>query len=161
LQYDLSGDLQMKTLFEEVTVQEVKGRMIQLRPDSQPLWGKMNPAQAMAHCSEGVRMSLGERPMPPRVFIGRLLGPVAKKSLIINGTPMRPNSPTDPTLIVAEERDFMVEQKRLGELIDHFAAAGPTACTRLPHFFFGKLTPVEWASLMYQHLDHHFRQFGV
>jgi hypothetical protein len=30
-----------------------------------------------------------------------------------------------------------------------------------PHFFFGPLTPVEWAVLMHQHLDHHLRQFGA
>jgi hypothetical protein len=25
----------------------------------------------------------------------------------------------------------------------------------------GKMTPEEWAILMYKHLDHHLRQFGV
>src|ERR1700684_2867423 len=36
-----------------------------------------------------------------------------------------------------------------------FAAGGPGACTRHPHFFFGPLTLQEWAALMYQHMDHH------
>ena len=46
-------------------------------------------------------------------------------------------------------------------LIDRFAAAGPKGCTTHPHSFFGPLTPDEWAILMYKHLDHHLRQFGV
>ena len=60
-----------------------------------------------------------------------------------------------------DERDFMLERQRLRESIDRFASGGSGICTKHPHFFFGPLTPVEWAVLMYQHLDHHLRQFGV
>ena len=150
----------MKNLFEVARVEEVKGRMTQLRPDSERLWGKMNPAQALAHCSLAMDMAMGKN-RPPRILIGRLLGPWAKKSLIVNGTPMRRNSMTEKSVMVTDERDFVVERQRLRESIDRFAAGGPGICTKHPHFFFGPLTPVEWAALMYQHLDHHFRQFGV
>jgi hypothetical protein len=150
----------MKNLFEVARAEEVKGRMAQLRPDSQRLWGKMNPAQAMAHCSAAIGMAVGET-RPPRILIGRLLGPLAKKSVIVNGTPMRRNSMTEKSVLVTDERDFEVERQRLRESIDRFAAGGPGICTKHPHFFFGPLTPVEWAALMYQHLDHHLRQFGV
>jgi hypothetical protein len=150
----------MKHLFEAARVEEVKERMAQLRPDSQRLWGKMNPAQALAHCSAAMEMATGKN-RPPRILIGRLLGPLAKKSVIINGTPMRRNSMTEKSVLVTDERDFVVERQRLNESIDRFAAGGPGICTTHPHFFFGPLTPVEWAALMYQHLDHHLRQFGV
>jgi hypothetical protein len=150
----------MKNLFEAAAVEEVKERMAQMRPDSERLWGKMKPAQALAHCSAAMGMAVGEI-CPPRTLIGRLLGPLARKSLIVNGTPMRRNSITDKSVVVADERDFVVERQRLRESIDRFAAAGPGICTRHPHFFFGPLTPEEWAVLMYQHLDHHLRQFGV
>jgi len=46
-------------------------------------------------------------------------------------------------------------------LIDRFAVGGPQCCTKHPHTFFGQMTPEEWATLMYKHLDHHLRQFGV
>jgi hypothetical protein len=150
----------MKNLFEAARVEEVKGRMAQLRPDSQRLWGKMNPAQALAHCSAAMEMATGKN-RPPRIFIGRLLGPLAKKSVIVNGTPMRRNSMTEKSVLVTDDRDFVAERQRLRESIDGFAAGGPGICTKHPHFFFGPLTPVEWAALMYQHLDHHLRQFGV
>jgi hypothetical protein len=53
------------------------------------------------------------------------------------------------------------ERERLSGLIDKFAAGGEAACTKNPHGFFGKMRAEEWAILMYKHLDHHLRQFGV
>jgi hypothetical protein len=150
----------MKNLFEASTVEEVKERMAELRPDSVGLWGKMNPAQTLAHCSAAMEMAVGER-TPRRILIGRLLGRFAKKSMIVNEKPMPRNVGTDKSLVVSDEREFVVERQRLREFIDRFAAGGPAACTKHPHFFFGPLTPVEWAALMYQHLDHHLRQFRV
>ena len=148
----------MKNLFEAPTVEEVKGRLAQLKPDSERVWGKMNAAQALAHCSAAMEMAMGAK-KPPRIFIGRLLGRFAKKSMIAKEKPMPRNVGTDKSLVVSDERDFAVERQRLSEFIDRFAAGGPGACTRHPHFFFGPLTPEEWAALMYQHLDHHLRQF--
>ena len=150
----------VKNLFDAAAVEEVKARMARLRPDSERLWGKMNPAQMLAHCSAAIGMAVGET-RPPRILLGRLLGPLAKKSLIVNGEPMRRNSMTEKSVLVSDERDFETERQRLRESIDRFAAGGPGICTKHPHFFFGPLTPVEWAVLMHQHLDHHLRQFGV
>jgi len=150
----------MKNLIEAATLEEVKERMAQLRPDSERLWGKMIPAQALAHCSATMKMAMGEI-VPPRILMGRLLGRLAKKSMIVNEKPMPRNSGTDKSLVVTDERDFVVERQRLREFIDRFAAGGPGVCTKHPHFFFGPLTPMEWAALMYQHLDHHLRQFRV
>ena len=150
----------VKNLFEAATVEEVKERLAQLRPESERQWGKMNPAQMLAHCSATLGMAMG-KVTPPRILIGRLLGSLAKKSLIVNGTPMRRNSMTEKSCLVTDERDLLVERQGLRESIDRFATGGPGVCTKHPHFFFGPLTPAEWAVLMYQHLDHHLRQFGV
>jgi hypothetical protein len=154
------SSFRVKNLFEPAMVEEVKERMAQLGPESERQWGKMNPAQMLAHCSAAIEMAMG-KVSPPRILLGRLLGRLAKKSLIVNGTPMRRNSMTEKSALVTDERDFVVERQRLRESIDRFAAGGPGICTTHPHFFFGPLTPVEWATLMYQHLDHHLRQFQV
>ena len=151
----------MKNLFEAARVEEVKERITRLRPDSERQWGKMNPAQALAHCSAAIDMAMGKTPPAPRIFIGRLLGPLAKKSLLVKGEPMRRNATTEKSCLVTDERDFAFEKQHLRESIDRFVACGPAICTKHPHFFFGPLTPVEWAALMYQHLDHHLRQFQV
>jgi hypothetical protein len=150
----------MKHLFQTARLDEVKTRLAQLRPDSERVWGKMTPAQTLAHCSGSFDMAMGKI-SEPRILIGRVLGPVAKRSLIIKGEPMRRNSPTAKSVLIADDRDFAAERQRLDEQIDRFLASGPAGCSKYPHFFFGPLTPEEWASLMYQHLDHHLRQFGV
>ena len=151
----------MKNLFEASATSEVKERLARLQPDSQRQWGKMNPAQALAHCTAAMDLAMGKTTPSPRVFIGRLLGPLVKKSLLVKGEPMRRNALTEKSLLVTDERDFAVERQLLRETIDRFVSGGPGICTKHPHFFFGPLTPVEWAALMYQHLDHHLRQFRV
>ena len=150
----------MKTLFEAADVEEVKGRLAQLKPDSKPLWSKMNVAQALAHCAAGIEMAAGDI-RPPRALIGRILGPIIKPKALANDEPMRKNSPTAKELIVLGERDFETERKRLAGLIDKFYANGAQVCSTHPHAFFGPLLPQEWAILMYKHLDHHLRQLGV
>ena len=150
----------MKNLFEATAVEEVKERMARLRPDSAPQWGKMNAAQAVEHCARGMELALGDR-RPPRLLIGRILGPLIKPKAFMEGEPMRRNSPTVPGLVVAEDMDFVRGRERLCGLVDRFAAAGPGECTDHPHSFFGRLTPEEWSGWMYKHLDHHLRQFGV
>ena len=63
----------MKNLFEKERADEVKERLSRLRSDSQRQWGKMSPAQAVAHCSAGLEWALGDR-IPPRMFVGRVIG---------------------------------------------------------------------------------------
>jgi Protein of unknown function (DUF1569) len=150
----------MKNLFEAARVEEVKKRIAQMKPDSERQWGKMNPAQALEHCSRGMELALGDR-IPPRLLVGRIIGRMVKPMALGNDEPMRRNSPTVKGLVVQDERDLGTERTRLCGLIDRFAAAGPAGCTTHPHSFFGRLTPEEWAILMYKHLDHHLRQFGV
>jgi hypothetical protein len=98
---------------------------------------------------------------PPRMFVGRVLGVIVKPLALKDDAPMRKNSPTSPDLVIADARDLARERERLCGLIDRFVAAGPAGCTRHPHSFFGRMKPEEWAVLMYKHLDHHLRQFGV
>jgi hypothetical protein len=150
----------MKNLFEPATVDEIKQRLAQLQPEVAPLWGKMKPAQAVAHCTAGIELALGDR-CPPRMLMGRVLGPMIKRLAFREEEPMRRNSPTVPGLVVDDERDLEVERARLTSIVDRFAAAGPSGCTTHPHSFFGTLTPAEWSALVYKHLDHHLRQFGV
>ena len=149
-----------RSLFDPAAVAAVKRRLQMLRADSPRQWGTMTPSQAVTHCARGVELALGER-RPPRVMVGRLLGWAIKPLALGNDAPMRRNTPTVPGLVVDEDPDLAVERTRLSALIDRFVAAGPAGCTTHPHSFFGRLTPREWAVLMYKHLDHHLRQFGV
>jgi Protein of unknown function (DUF1569) len=150
----------MKNLFDAATAEGVKKRMAQLRPDSARVWGTMYPAQMLAHCSLAMEMAVGDR-NPPPMFIGRIIGPMLRQIALGNDDPMRRNSPTSKDLLVLGDRDLETERARLTGLIDRFVSAGQAGCTTHPHTFFGRLTPEQWATLMYKHTDHHLRQFGV
>ena len=150
----------MKNLFDQARANEIKVRVARLKPESKRQWGKMTPAQAVAHCAVGLEMGVGDT-NPPRVFIGRIIGVAIKKKVVRDDEPFRRNSPTAKQLIVEDDRDLGKERERLVLMIDRFASGGPAGCTTHPHSFFGRLTPEEWAVLMYKHLDHHLRQFGV
>ena len=133
---------------------------MRLRADSPRQWGKMSPSQAVAHCAASMEMATGDM-RPPRMFVGRLLGGLVKRMALGNDEPMKRNSPTSKDLVIAGEPDLDAERARLLTLIDRLVSGGAAACTTHPHTFFGPLTADQWAVLMYKHLDHHLRQFGV
>ena len=151
----------MKNLFDAAVAEQVKTRLGELEPQSERRWGTMSVAQMLAHCAVSMEWAVGdvvpEKVASPIRLLGRLVKPLALR----NDDPMRKNSPTAKSLLVADERDFSEERERLSRLVDRFAAGGAAGCTRNPHSFFGKMTPEEWAILTYKHLDHHLRQFGV
>jgi hypothetical protein len=149
----------VKNLFQPEAVDEVMARIATLQPATQRQWGKMDVAQMMAHCSAALDMASG-RLNPPRLFIGRVLGPFVKP-IYTNEKPFSKNNPTDPQLVVSDQRDFLREQERLRLCLRQFHEGGQEKCTRHPHPFFGSLTPQAWSRGMYKHLDHHLRQFGA
>lgn len=150
----------MKNMFDAATIDEVKSRLEKLKPQSEPQWGTMTAAQAVAHCSAGLEMAAGKI-TPPRMFIGQLIGRFVKPIALRDDEPIRQNSQTLKGLAVNDKRDLATERDRLCKLMDRFATVGPKGCTTHPHSFFGRLTAQEWAILMYKHLDHHLRQFGT
>jgi hypothetical protein len=151
----------MKNLFDAAVVDQVKTRLGQLEPQSERRWGKMTAAQMLAHCAMSMQWAVGEVTPEKGPLAARVMGRLVKPMVLRDDDLMRKHSPTIKSLIVADERDFGKERERLSGLIDRFAAGGTAGCTTNAHSFFGKMTPEEWAILMYKHLDHHLRQFGV
>jgi hypothetical protein len=149
----------MKSLYEPSSAAEIQQRIAALRPDSPRQWGAMTVAQMLAHCSEWMETATGQK-NPPRIFLGRIFGPIAKKSLL-SEKPIRRNLPTAPSLLIRDDKTFAAEQRRLLDLVARFSSAGPTQCTTHPHCFFGRLTPEEWATMGYKHLHHHLSQFSA
>jgi len=149
----------MKTLYQEAAVDELISRIDTLQPTSPRLWGKMDVAQMMAHCSAALDMASG-RVNPPRILIGRLIGPLVT-AIYTNEKPLSKNSPTDKQLVVSDARDFAREREQLKSKLRQFHQGGEERCTRHPHPFFGPLSPQDWSRGMYKHVDHHLRQFGA
>ncbi len=149
----------MKSLFEASSVAELRKRIESLGPDSERQWGAMNVAQMLSHNSAWMEMAAGLN-SPRRVFIGRIFGKMAKKS-VLGDKPIGRNMPTEKSLIRTTECHFFEERKRLLDWVDRFAEGGAEHCTTHPHCFFGPMTPSEWAILGYKHIDHHLRQFNA
>ena len=102
----------------------------------------------------------GEKGASPKGLIGRLIGGFIKP-IYWNEKPFSRNNPSDPKLVVSDQREFQREREQLKEKIRQFHRGGQSGCTKEPHPFFGDLTPPQWSRGMYKHLDHHLRQFGV
>lgn len=149
----------MNNLFNEADVKALLGRIDKVTAQSVPQWGKMNSAQMMAHCHVLIEVARGQV-VVPQVFIGKLIGGLAKKGAL-GPKPFSKNSPTDKHFLFPTDVDFAEKKSKLQSSLQLFHDGGPDGCTKHPHPFFGKMTPDEWATLQWKHLDHHLRQFGA
>ncbi|MGG3507913.1 DUF1569 domain-containing protein [Paenibacillus lautus] len=149
----------MNSLFNQLDMTQILNRIDTLNSQSQPLWGKMDVAQMLAHCSAFQDIAMGIT-NPPRGWLGRLVGNFAKP-VFYNDKPLPRNMSTIPDIMIVDAREFETERARLKEKIIAFQKNGPERCTTKPHSFFGKLTPEQWGKGLYKHLDHHLKQFSA
>src|SRR5260370_30086726 len=114
----------MKNLFDATVENKVKTRLGKWEPQSERRWGKMTGAQMLAHCSVSMQWAVGEVVPEKGAIPVRLMGRLVKPMVFRNEDPLRKNSPTAKSLIVADKRDLGEERERLSGLIDKFAAGG-------------------------------------
>jgi hypothetical protein len=147
----------MNSIFNHEKQNEIRQRLEKLNHSTQPLWGKMNASQMLAHCARAMQMPVGDievKPSPLR-FIGRLF-----KKKFTGPAPFGKNSPTAPEIRITDKREFDSEKQNFMRAFEKICK-GESAVKRDSHPFFGKMTPHEWGIINYKHLDHHFRQFGI
>jgi hypothetical protein len=84
----------MHDLFDAASRREILDRLDRLTPDSPRQWGKMTPAQMLAHCANALEVANGDQPKK-QILIGRLFGPLVRKKFL-GEAPFPHNSPTDP-----------------------------------------------------------------
>jgi Protein of unknown function (DUF1569) len=149
----------MKSLFNKSDNEEILNRINSLTPETKGGWGKMNVSQMMTHAQAPLKIAFGELRLK-RTLIGFLFGRIAKKKLS-SERQWGKNFPTDKSFVVAEQRNFEEEKVRLIALVRRFVHSGPAGISNETHPFFGNLTVNEWDRLMWNHLDHHLRQFGA
>ncbi|MBW4888627.1 DUF1569 domain-containing protein [Mucilaginibacter sp. HMF5004] len=147
----------MNTIFDEGTRAQLIGRIKTLNQASTPLWGKMNVYQMLKHCTLSDEMYQGNKQYK-RVFIGRILGKMALKSLTKDDAPMGKNAPTGNDFKVQQTvGDIAAEKDKLITLINGYANYSNDSFV---HWFFGPMTKEQVGYLAYKHLDHHLRQFN-
>lgn len=150
----------MENLFTPADRAAIERRLAALRGDSARQWGKMDVGQMLAHCATALEMACGDR-QKKQALLGKIVTPFIRGRLL-GEAPFGRNAPTDPDLVMTgQPRDIETERQRLAGLVAKFCDRGPEAAGDQVHSFFGTLNGQEWGRLMYKHLDHHLRQFGV
>ena len=149
----------MKSLFNKSDNDAMIRRINSLTPETMSGWGKMNVSQMLTHVQAPLRVAFGELRLK-RTLAGYMFGGIAKKKLS-GEKQWGKNMPTDKNFVIAEQKNFEEEKGKLIPLVQRFAQSGPAGISQEKHPFFGKLTTDEWDKLMWNHLDHHLRQFGA
>ena len=147
----------MNSIFESNGNDLLVARINHLTPESQPIWGKMSVDQMLKHCECAVNVAFGMEDLKVNFFM-RLLGRLLKKKVFTSE--FRKNSPTAKEFIFTATYDFEPSKNALIVAVQKFKA-GPSAIVITQHPFWGKLTEEDWNTLMWKHLDHHLKQFGV
>jgi hypothetical protein len=150
----------MKNIFDRSVSEEVIERINKLTPETQPLWGKMNVAQVMAHCCvtyEFIYTDIHPKPGKLKRF---LLKAVVKQG-VVGEKPYKKNLRTAPEFIKVDEHVFEEERNRLISYIKKTQELGPEYFDGKESHSFGILNLEEWNNMFYKHLDHHLSQFGV
>lgn len=147
----------MNSIFNKNDNQQVIARINKLTQSSQPLWGKMSVDQMFKHTNEAIIVAFGENTIKVN-FLMRLLGKLMKNKVF--NSEFRKNSPTAKEFIFTESYDFETSKNELIKNYSRFAE-GHEVIKLTNHPFWGKMTYEDWDKLMWKHVDHHLKQFGV
>jgi hypothetical protein len=150
----------MKDIFSIEVTAETIHRIEQLKPDTQPLWGKMNAGQMLAHLCVQYEMVYTNKYKPAKGFKKFLMKAFIKKA-VVGEKPYPKNSRTAPEFLVSDNQDFNRQQERLIAFIKKAQNDGRKFFDGKESPNFGALTADEWNNLFYKHIDHHLSQFGV
>ena len=83
------------------------------------------------------------------------------KKTVVGEKMYKPNGPTSPIFIIANERDLEKEKALLIANIQKVQNLGSAYFEGKENYSFGILTSKEWNNMFYKHLEHHLTQFGV
>jgi hypothetical protein len=146
----------MKTIHDEITLQELIARINTLNKNSKPEWGKMNVYQMAKHCAKWEEMVLRKIEVK-RNLPGYIFGKIALKSMLKDG-PMKRNMPSLKGFAITGNGDLEAEKKKWISLLEEHARCSNAY---YPHGFFGNMTRDQTGRLDYKHIDHHLTQFGA
>ena len=147
----------MKSVGNDADSRDLGARLDRLTPDTAARWGKFTAPQMVCHLTDALKMASGELPIPERKMFLRYPG---IKHLIIYVLPFPQGAPTAPQLLSRKAAEWHGEMRALKQELEAFVKRGPSG-PFVPHPAFGKLTPRTWGVLVYKHMDHHLKQFGV
>ena len=138
----------------------INSRIDKLEASTQPLWGKMSVSKMVKHCQIPYLEIEGKIQRNPSFVMKFIMQTLFKKSMIDDSL-YRKNLPTAPHFIIDIDPDFEFEKEELKSKILALGITNPTEFEGRKHSMLGSLKASEWDTMLYKHLDHHLRQFGV
>lgn len=149
----------MNTFWDSAAAATLRERVGRLAPDRVGAWGRMTAPQMVCHIADSLKMALGDMHVASKNLPIRY---PPLKQLIIYLAPFPKSAPTAPELLARSPAAWNADIADLEGLLDRVSARGRDAHARWPaHPAFGRLSRRAWGVLIYRHLDHHLRQFGV
>lgn len=150
----------LPNIFINEVSESVIARINNLKPTTQPNWGKMSVDKMLAHCNVTYEMVFEDIHPKPNVFVKFILKMMVKKN-VVNEIPYKQNGSTAPQFIIKDSKNFEAERNRLINYINKSQQLGEGHFDNLASHSFGNLTKTEWNNMFYKHVDHHLTQFGV
>lgn len=147
----------MKSIYDKAENAQIITRIESLTPSSKAIWGKMSVDQMMKHTNDALAVAFGEKTLKIN-FLMRFMGRMMKNKVF--NSEFQKNSPTAPEFKYKENFNFETVQK---ELIYNFGrfANGHDAIKVTDHPFWGEMSFEDWNKLIWNHMDHHLKQFGA
>ena len=148
-----------RTILNPIFIQRILERANQLRPDSQPSWGKMTVTEMLSHCNLAHQSILKAPKASNKATLKQWFGKIyffhikrefprfakGPKKFDMQGK-------VDIQLFEEEKSKFIHLLKKFDNLDHQMEGAHP----RL-----GPLNHKYWGRFVWMHVDHHLRQFGV
>ncbi len=148
----------MKTVHDPEIRARILERLERLAPESRRQWGRMSVAEMLFHVNAGMRIALGELHAEP---VGDpAFWHTRGKAIALSDAPWPAGAPTSEEALASCPVDLSEERDRFRRLLDRLGGTDVDADWPA-HPRFGPLTGREWSRLNHNHIDHHFRQFGV
>ncbi len=149
----------MKTINEASVFAEVNLRIEKLNANTKRQWGTMSTEQMLWHCRQ--QLSLGTGELKVKHLVPAPIRWVLRKTLA-GRVPFTKGMGTVPGIEAnkMEGLDLETEKAALKKALFNFVSLPPEAIVKT-HPFFGTMTDKDWGQIIYKHLDHHLRQFGV
>lgn len=147
----------MPTIFDHGARAAIAARIEAVTATSRPLWGTMNAEEMLTHLVQAMQTADGERATKRRWLPVRY---PPLRQLIVYVLPWPKNAPTVPELVPAQPRAVTDGKRELLRLVQDIGAR-KLQRDWPEHPAFGHVGRRGWGVLVWRHLDHHLRQFGV
>jgi hypothetical protein len=146
----------MASIYDPSHRQSLLDRVANLRADRPAAWGKFTAPKMVQHLIESLKMVTGENAPKPRPFPMQFL----VRPLVVHLMPWPKGAPTAPELLAGKPTTWDADLAALRTRIAQLPVPADGA-TLPPHPAFGPMSKRDWGVLLYRHLDHHLKQFGV